>query len=366
MTKKNRVPVNLGRYKAFAKYDGKGLEKLYNEWKSATKALSGTSIGFNRYKGNLFNYIEQHGIAPRVMGNSGPKGISSEEKEFGSLIDAVEAMVNKRAFDVDQIREIIKTYNIMTKMNRDNQSDDNPRNIMFTDHTSWDEDNGLINSRGDKPVYGHYITDNYINRRKDYNKVAGRKKKSIPKAPSGYRKWHNYEKGKAEPPYWQYTLGPKGLRVVLREALKTMKDITYDIEDPILIDGNDRRYQGAGEYAYRNFAEVNRYFKKIFAKNSIDDYITPMGNISSTKIENQLKDIKITAENNAENEQVKEWMKAEGLPGTVKTFYIRISRRQVENIAKKYFEKNFEAALEARKEKEESNVNKSWRQVLAW
>ena len=54
MTKKNRVPVNLGRYKAFAKYDGKGLAKLYNEWKSATKAQSGTSIGFYRYKKSLF------------------------------------------------------------------------------------------------------------------------------------------------------------------------------------------------------------------------------------------------------------------------------------------------------------------------
>ena len=364
MTKKNRVPVNLGRYKAFAKYDGKGLAKLYNEWKSATKAQSGTSIGFNRYKGNLFNYIEQHGIAPRVMGNSGPKGISSEEKEFGSLIDAVEAMVNKTTFDVDQIREIIKTYNIMTKMNRDNESDDNPRNIMFTDNTDFDEDDGTINTRGNKPVYGHYITDNYIERRKAYNSVGGRKKKTVPKAvPTSY---YSYDKGKAEPPYWQYTLGPKGLRVVLREALKTMKDITYDIEEPILIDGNDRRYQGAGEYSYRNFAEVNRYFKRIFSKNNINNYITTSGNVSSTKIVNQLKGIKITAENNAENEKVKEWMKAEGLPGTVETFYIRISRRQVENIAKKYFKKNFEAALEARKEKDESNVSKSWRQVLAW
>ena len=365
MTKKNRVPVNLGRYKAFAKYDGKALSTLYNEWKTATKAQSGTSIGFNRYKGNLFNYIEQHGIQPRVMGNSGPKGISSEEKEFGSLIDAVEALVNKRAFDVNQIKEIIKTYKLMEDMHKNgNESDDNPRNIMFTDNTDFDGDDGTINARGDKPVYGHYITDNYIKRRKAYNKVGGRKKKSVPKAVNNA--YYSYEKGKARPPYWEYTLGPKGLRVVLARALSTMKDITYEIDEPILIDGNDRRYQGAGEYSYRNFDEVNRYFKKIFAKNSINDYITTSGNISTTKIVNQLKGIKITAENNAENEQVKEWMKAEGLPGTIETFYIRISRRQVDNIAEKYFKKNIEAALKAREKKDESNVSKSWREILAW
>ena len=360
MTKKNRVPVDLGRFKAFAMYDGKPLKALYDEWRNATKAQSGPSIGFNRYKGNLFNYIEQHGIAPRVMGNSGPKGVSSEEKEFGNLIDAVEALVNNRAFDVDQIREIVSTYNTMTKMNRDNESDDNPRNIMFTDPTDFDEDTGTINPRGLKPVYGHYITDNYIEQRKAYNSVGGRKKKSIPKAvPTSY---YSYDKGKAEPPYWQYTLGPKGLRVVLREALKTMRDVNYEIEEPILIE----RKRGAGEYSYRNFVEVNRYFKKIFAKNSINDYITKQGNISTDKIARALAKIKITTENNAENEKVKEWMDVEGLPGTIKTFYIRISRRQINNIAQKYFKKNFEAALEARKVKDESNVSKSWREVLAW
>ncbi|MEC7688810.1 MAG: hypothetical protein VX514_07150, partial [Candidatus Thermoplasmatota archaeon] len=207
-------------------------------------------------------------------------------------------------------------------------------------------------------VYGHYITPNYIRHRK----AKARQRKNI-KVPSKVsERYYSYSKGKAEPPYWEYTLGPNSLRVVLREGLKTLEDVGFEITTPILIE----KKRGAGEYSYLNFKEVNGYFKRIFAKNSIKNYITPQGNISTDKIARALAKIKITTENNAENEKVKEWMNAVGLPGIIQTFYIRISRRQINNIAQKYFKKNFEAALKAREKKDESTVSKSWRELLAW
>ena len=354
-TKKNKTPVDLGRFKGFAVYDGKPLKTLYDEWKNKTSSLTGTEIGFYRYNGSLLDFIKQHGVSGRVMGNSGPKGVS-EERKLGKVIDAIEALANNKAFDVDTIREVVDVYNVLMKLNRDNKSDENPRNITFQDPVDFDDETFEILET--ETVYGHYITPNYIKHRKA--KASRNKKIKVPsKIDSSF---YSYNEGEAEPPYWEYTLGPKSLRVVLVRALSTMEDINFEITTPILIE----KKRGAGEYAYRNFKEVNGYFKKIFAKNNIKNYITPQGNISSDKIATALSKIKITTENNAENEEVKSWMDATGLPGTIETFYVRLSRRQIDNIAEKYFKKNMEAALEARKKKDESTVSKSWRELLAW
>ena len=354
-TKKNRTPVDLGRFKGFALYDGKPLKTLFDEWKNKTSSLSGTQIGFYRYTGSLLDYIKQHGVEGRVMGNSGPKGVS-EERKLGKVISAVEALANNKAFDVDEIREIIKVYNVLTKLNRDNESDENPRNIAFEDPVLYDRETFEILDTD--TVYGHYITPDYIRHRKA--KARRNNKIQVPsKIPE---KYYSGKKGEAEPPYWEYTLGPNSLRVVLREGLKTLEDVGFEITTPILIE----KKRGAGEYSYLNFKEVNGYFKKIFAKNNIKNFITSQGNISTDKIARALAKIKITTENNAENEKVKEWMNAVGLPGKIETFYVRISRRQINNIAQKYFKKNFEAALKAREKKDESTVSKSWRELLAW
>ena len=360
MTKKNRTKVDLGRFKGFARYDGKSLKKLYDDWKSKTSAISGTSIGFYRYSGSLYDYILGHGVSGRVMGNSGPKGVS-EERKFKNVIDAVEALANNKAFDVESIREIISVYNTLTRLNRDNESDENPRNIAFEDPIRFNKKTFKI--RETKTVYGHYITPNYI----EHRRAKARKIEKITVPSKVDSSFYNYEKGEAKPPYWQYTLGPKGLRVVLREALKTMKEMELDITTPIPV-GKKR---GAGEYSYRNFAEFNGFFKRIFSKKNIKNYITPQGNISTDKIQRMLRKIKINPKNNAENGEVKSWMDAKGLPGTIESFYIDISRRQINNIAQKYFKENFEAALEAREKKarekkDESTFNKSWRELLAW
>ena len=354
-TKKNSTPLDLGRFKGTSLYDGKTLKQLYDKWVNDTDSLKGADIGFYRYSGSLLDFITQHGVSGRVMGNSGPSAVS-EERKLGKVIDAIEALANNKAFDVDGIREIISVYNVLTRLNRDNESDDNPRNIVFQDPVDFDDETFEVLDTD--PVYGHYITPNYIAHRKA--KASRNKKIRVPsKVEENY---YSYSKGKAEPPYWEYTLGPNSLRVVLREGLKTLKDAKHQITTPILIE----KKRGAGEYSYLNFKEVNGYFKKIFAKNNIKNYITPQGNISTDKIARALSKIKVFTENNSENEKVKEWMGAVGLPGTIQTFYIRISRRQINNIAQKYFKKNFEAALKAREKKDESTVSKSWRELLAW
>jgi len=354
-TKKNRTPVDLGRFKGFARYDGKSLKKLYDDWKSKTSAISGTSIGFYRYTGTLYDYILGHGISGRVLGNSGPAGVS-EERKFKNVIGAIEALANNSEFDSSMINEIVKVYNTLTRLNKDDESDENPRNIAFQDPIDFDDETFEILDTG--TVYGHYITPNYIEHRKA--KASRNKKIKVPsKIDSSF---YSYDKGKAEPPYWQYTLGPKGLITVLEEALSTMKEMGLDITTPISVE----KKRGAGEYSYRNFAEFNGFFKRIFSKNNIKNFITPQGNISTDKIQRMLRKIKISPENNAENEEVKSWMDAKGLPGTIESFYIDISRRQINNIAQKYYKKNLEAALKAREKKDESKVSKSWREMIAW
>ena len=354
-TKKNRTKVDLGRFKGFARYDGKSLKKLYDDWKSKTSAISGTSIGFYKYNRTLYDYILGHGISGRVMGNSGPAGVS-EERKFKNVIGAIEALANNSELDSSMIKEIITVYNTLKRLSMDSKSDENPRNIAFKDPIRFSSKTFKIKET--KDVYGHYITPNYI----EHRKAKARKMKNINVPSKVDSSFYSYDKGEAEPPYWQYTLGPKGLIAVLEEALSTMKEMGLDITTPISVE----KKRGAGEYSYRNFAEFNGFFKRIFSKNNIKNFITPQGNISTDKIQRMLRKIKISPENNAENEEVKSWMDAKGLPGTIESFYIDISRRQINNIAQKYYKKNLEAALKAREKKDESKVSKSWREMIAW
>ena len=171
-TKKNRTPVDLGRFKGFALYDGKPLKSLYDDWKGNASGLTGTQIGFYRYSGSLLDFIRKHGVSGRVMGNSGPKGVS-EERKLGKVIDAIEALANNKAFDVDTIREVVDVYNVLMKLNRDNKSDENPRNITFQDPVDFDDETFEVLDT--ETVYGHYITPNYIEHRKA---KASRNKKS--------------------------------------------------------------------------------------------------------------------------------------------------------------------------------------------
>ena len=75
-------------------------------------------------------------------------------------------------------------------------SDLNPRNASFVQASDWDDADGTIARY--ELVYGHYLTDKYVEYRNDF------KNDNLAYSPSG---WYSGVEGLAEPPLWQALFG---------------------------------------------------------------------------------------------------------------------------------------------------------------
>ena len=354
MVRKKRIPVDFGKYRGDIAYDGKTLKQLYEEWKAKADGLSGASQGFYNFDGSLYTYLKGHGVERRVVGNSGPKPMAEKYKLFNVLND-IEKLVNRQRLDAQVIANIVSTYKTLIELSNAPTSDANPRNMMFSDPVDFDRSTGQIIDT--EPVYGHYLTTNYVDRIKAINRKRARDGKDLKTVPKPAEKeWYSPSKGSAEPPLWRFSVGPDGLIEVLEEGIKTLREADLTIDDPIPI--NKKR--GAGLWAYDNFPEVKKYFDFTFRDGRMKNFITSSGNLSTSTLVTNLKLVPIRPQNSAENEMVKEWMDATGIPGMITKFFISVSRRQIQNIINKHYKQEFEKAL-----KEKTSVKKSWREVIS-
>ena len=72
--KKDRVSLNLGKYKLNSRRNYKAFTKDWSNWLRTTKGLSGDAIGNAKLGESLFDMVEGQGISGRQAGNSGPDG----------------------------------------------------------------------------------------------------------------------------------------------------------------------------------------------------------------------------------------------------------------------------------------------------
>lgn len=319
--KKVEPVISMGTGKSRVEYSGEEFSKLFNDWKTTAKGVSAASMGVTRFKGSLYDILMNHGIDGRIMGNSGPKETPGLAKE----IELLERMAKQPTFSPQESKEFKA---IISKLNEHGATDSdlNPRNIAFEGIVG-------IRPRTKKPVkktiYGHYRTDDYIEYRTDYkNKVE-----SVRAADDS---WWDTSKGEATPPMWQAIYGDgslspfnkPGLVAVVTAGAKAIIDVVHHIEEdaPVKIE-----QAGAAKFAYEGISEI-RQMMKIMVRD--DEFTTKAGNFATTRARTRLMGTPINVANNTESEKVKTLLNAKGTPGFVEDFYIYISRRQVNHMAK--------------------------------
>ena len=328
MAKKKNAPVrkvepiiSMGTGKSRVEYSGEGFSKLFDEWVNTAKGVSASAMGVVKFKGTLLDILMRHGIDGRIMGNSGPKETPGLAKEIAFLSE----LAKQPKFTPEEAQEFERVVGILNAHGA-TDSDLNPRNIKFDGIVG-------IRPRSKKPVkktiYGHYRTDDYIEYRTDYrNKVES--------AEAVDDDWWSTSKGEATPPmsqaiYGDGNLSPfnsPGLVAVVLEGAKAIKGAVHHIEEdaPVKIE-----QAGAAKFAFEGIAEI-RQMMSIMVKD--DEFTTKSGNFATTRARTRLMGTPINVRNNTESEKVKTLLGAKGTPGFVEDFYIYISRRQVNHMAK--------------------------------
>lgn len=319
--KKVEPVISMGNGKSRVEYSGETFSEMFKEWHSTAKEISAASMGVVKFKGTLLDILMRHGIDGRIMGNSGPKETPGLAKE----IQFLSQFAKQPKFTPEEVKELEKIVGILNT-HGGAESELNPRNIKFEGIVG-------IKPRTKKPVkktiYGHYRTGDYVKYRKDYkNKVE-----SVKAADDS---WWDTSKGEATPPMWQAIYGDGGLSpfnkpglvAVVTEGIKAINAAVHHIEEnaPVKIER-----EGAAKFAYEGISEI-RQMMKVMVRD--DEFTTKAGNFATTKARTRLMDTPINVANNTESERVKTLLNAKGTPGFVEDFYIYISRRQVNHMAK--------------------------------
>jgi len=356
---KRQPKITMGKGTSRVEYKGESFVELWKEWETTARGISATDMGISKFKGSLYEMLAEHGITGRIMGNSGPKetpGIGKELKFLASLAKKPKF----KPSEMKQLEGIIQTLNNYGG----EQSDLNPRNIAFE---------GIVRIRGGKPIkkpiYGHYRTDDYVEYRETY------KDKNELEAVDDT--WWNQQKGTAEPPMWQAVYGDgtkepfstQGLTAVVTEAVKGLLNVKHHIiqSDPVAIES-----AGAAKFAYEGLSEVKTAMDRMVKD---PRYTTKMGNFSTKAARTRLMKIPYNVRNNKESENVKTLLAAKGTPGQVEDFYIYISRRQLNHMAKlagwkphpeSAYMKNKEKEEEQPKEDEGEKLTSANRDVRDW
>ena len=356
---KKQPKITMGKGTSRVEYKGESFAQLWKEWEDTAKSINATDMGISRFTGSLYEMLVKHGIVGRIMKNSGPKetpGIGKELKFLASLAKKPKF----KPSEMKQLESIVQTLQTYGGQ----QSDLNPRNIAFE---------GVVKVRGSKaikkPIFGHYRTDAYVKFRE-----AVKEKDELDSVDSS---WWSTNKGESTPPMWQAIYGDgtkepfttKGLTTVVTEAVKGLLNAKHHIiqSDPVAIEN-----EGAAKFAYEGLSEVKTAMDRM-----VNDprYTTRAGNFSSKAARTRLMKIPYNVRNNKESENVKTLLAAKGTPGQIEDFYIYISRRQLNHMAKlagwkphpeSTYMKNKEAEKEKPKEDKDEKLTSANRDVKDW
>jgi len=319
--KKDKVQYKLGDGISEVSFKGDDVLTAWIEWVEKAQSISGDSMGVQRFTGSLYEMLAQHGITGRIMGNSGPK----ETPGLGKELEELDTLFKEPDFSEQQMASLQNVINIINK-HGDTQGDLNPRNIKFDGIDRIKRAQGTATK---KDVFGHYRTPKYVMYRRV---VRGKDEQDAVDST-----WFSANKGEAQPPMWQAIYGDgskepfsgvKGLAHILAKGVKMLSEAKHSItkEGPVKIE-----QKGAAEKAYNGLGEI-RAMMNAMVKD--DEFTTAKGNFATTRARTRLMSVPISTHTNAESKTVKELLGAIGQPGRIDDFYIYISRRQVNHMAK--------------------------------
>ena len=186
------------------------IQRQYTKWKSdcgislADIGVTGRGHKKDGSAGSdtLLEHVQEH-VTARVARPNQPA--RDRGKAIVELLDSV-ILDEQSLIDEDDEQDILDLINDLEKMEG---TDDDPRNIYFTQPQDVGKVKGKMSDIGEEVVYGHYRTPIYVRSRE---KVHNSKNEQSAVSPNWYEIGEG-GKNQAKPPFWQaFYAGAEGVK----------------------------------------------------------------------------------------------------------------------------------------------------------
>jgi len=364
-SKKARRPIKEKGNTATQEFDFGKFQQMFDKWKDECGA-SGAKIGMTS-AASLLDVIENHGVVARPY----TKDKLSRDEGASTVID----ILNEWETDAAVLETVDKLAleKIIKKLENMADSKADPRNIKFTvpNPGDVDEDTGDYDVT---TIYGHYRTKDYVEFRNILAEIENSKVNKETQGPVN-EDWYKESKNEAKPPMWQALFaGGKngkgdivsvGLLQICYEARELVKNAK--ISNVILeVDDDNQGLLAADVY------KIPAVQKWINGK--VGNASAPGPGINTDTLHwidrpmhREIGGTKFPVQGLKQSEFVKRASDFDKYAGTIATFTLKISRRQVRKLAtltgncKKYPGRDVVYHISKDTKKE---VSKSWQQII--
>jgi hypothetical protein len=366
--KKGTRPFKHKGTTGIQQFDYESFGKAFDKWKQECSAR-GEALGLTSDI-SLLEAVKNHGVISRPY----TKKKVSKDKGAATIIDMLEEWEN----DATVLQEVDKLAldKIIKKLDDMRDSEADPRNIVFTvpKPNAVDEDSGEYDEDDVTEVFGHYRTDDYIEFRKILANIPGSKIKeeTIPKVNSS---WYNTGKNESKPPMWQalFSVGDgdivsQGLYGICLLAKKLIKNAKIT---NVVIPLNDDTKGMLAEDVFKIPAVKQWFMERVGTTTTPGNGINPKTmHWKDRPMYNELTAAKFNVDGLKESNFIKRVADFEDYSGTLVTFQLDITRRQVRKLAtltgicKLNSTRTIAFHIEGKKKLEKKEVKKQWKEIL--
>ena len=375
--KKANRPIKAKGSSAVQEFDYSKFQTMFDAWKQQCGA-SGAKIGMTS-GASLLDVIKQHGIAARPY----TKDKLNREEGAVTIVELLEEWDNDATI-LEEV-DVLELDKVISKLDKLRDSKADPRNIKFTVPIPGeiDEDTGDYDEDDTTTVYGHYRTPDYIKYRNILADIPGSKvnKETVEAAKSHWYEEGSNGKNTAKPPMWQalFATGDgdivsTGLFKICQEAKKLIKDVKITNLKLKVDDDN----LGLLAKDLFEIPSVKRWLlQQVGTQTTIGPGIDPKTkHWRDRPMHREISSQKFGVKGLAQTDFIKEAADFDKYVGTIETFQLDITRRQVRKLAtltgicKKYpgrdvvYHISKDAVKKKKKKKETKGVKKSWQEII--
>jgi hypothetical protein len=308
-------------------FDYSKFKKIFNMWKKDCKK-SGEDLR-SKTNATLFEMIQNHGryTSPHRANTANKKGAGKIVEQLDKLITNSEKLETPDTQFIDNAIEMLQQV----------EKTNNPRNIPYTIPKTFNRKTFEYDLESDVDVvYGHYRTPNYLKYRNA--KAAVKENMESEKGKPAPALWFSTKENTAKPPMWQALFAEGDGDVVntgLLYVLIAAKDMVKEVELEELIIKIDDDGKGA---TAKDLLKIPKFKEEMIKLMGTEGNPGP-GTNSTTGIlrdshlsNTAIPALKFEVNNLKQSDFLKDLAGHENTIGTLQSFSVIISRRQVRNI----------------------------------
>jgi hypothetical protein len=302
--------------KATTDIQAKSFRQEFEIWERKAEGLTGDAIGMISPETSgmsLLDLVKNQGIAGRIKGKTGTK---VKGKGGVQIFKALKSIFNSPSMSPEQETALKALDSVMNGI-QGTKAD--PRNIMFSNPSNWDDDNGTVIST--KPIYGHYRTD-------QYEIVRELKDEDVPAKDA---EWYSTSTGTAKPPMWQVLYGEgnaspfnsPSLHTIVKNAIKRLDEakLTIGKDNPVPIEGAKAATTALTISVIRQVID-----------SALDKGKGTTGSFPDSTIYRMFKNQAFDIRTEKESDAVKT-LKNLNVPNDIEECWFKLSRRQIKRMA---------------------------------